>query len=395
MNKYSLLKKLTLIFTGLLPACTPLLAAGPQAAATAGSTSISPEILLRYTLAGVILLMVLIIIVLSNAVKLAGKAYQDKFKSNQSAKALTILLFLGLSSTPLFAQRAPAAPSANSFSQWDVYLFMVVIVLLFIVMLVLVRSLFVLMGVRRHVIEHEHHVEGKPVKVRTWFQRFNNTVGIEDEASLDMSHDYDGIRELDNKVPAWWNWAFITSILFAAVYLYRMFVTQTLPNQETELATANEMAAEAKLAYLKKGANNVDENTVKMLDAAGIAEGAALFGKNCVPCHGDRGQGNTVGPNLTDDYWIHKGGIQNIFYSIKYGWAEKGMKSWKEDFSPGQIAQLASFVKSLRGSNPPGAKEKQGELYVEDGATAPAGAKDSSAAPASSAPTKYSAVNKK
>lgn len=391
MNKYSLLQKLTMILSVMLAGSTPLLAAAPGAPAAAASATISTETLLRYTLAGVILLMVLIIIVLSNAVKLAGKAYQEKIKNSGTAKVLTMLVSLSLASSPLLAQQTAAAPSANSFSQWDIYLFMVVIILLFIVMLVLVKSLFVLMGVKRHVIEHEAHTEAKPAKVRTWFQRFNNTVAIEDEASLDMSHDYDGIRELDNKVPAWWNWAFFISILFAAVYLYRMFITQTLPDQETELANANEIAAEAKLAYLKKGANNVDENTVKMLDAAGIAEGANLFSKNCVACHGDKGQGNTVGPNLTDDYWIHKGGLQHIFYSIKYGWAEKGMKSWKEDFSPGQIAQLASYIKSLRGTNPPGAKEKQGELYVEEAGSAP-GAGPATDSTAAAGGTKDSAV---
>ena len=88
-------------------------------------------------------------------------------------------------------------------------------------------------------------------------------------------------------------------------------------------------------------------------------------------CHADKGQGNQTGPNLTDDYWLHKGGIKDVFYTIKYGWPEKGMRSWKEDFSPAQIAQLSSFIKSLKGSNPPGAKEPQGEKWTEE-AAAPA-----------------------
>jgi cytochrome c oxidase cbb3-type subunit 3 len=124
-----------------------------------------------------------------------------------------------------------------------------------------------------------------------------------------------------------------------------------------------------KAAYLKKGANNVDETNVVMLSDAEIGEGAALYAKNCIACHGDKGQGG-VGPNLTDDYWIHKGGIKDIFYSIKYGWQEKGMKPWKDDFSPSQIAQLSSFIRTLKGTNPPAPKEKQGELYTEE-ASAP------------------------
>ena len=85
----------------------------------------------------------------------------------------------------------------------------------------------------------------------------------------------------------------------------------------------------------------------------------------CAPCHGAEGQG-VVGPNLTDDYWLHKGSVKDVFKTIKYGVPEKGMKSWKDDFSPVQIAQIASYIKSLHGSKPANAKEPQGELYKED-----------------------------
>jgi cytochrome c oxidase cbb3-type subunit 3 len=238
---------------------------------------------------------------------------------------------------------------------------MIIVLVLFIAILAMVRTLFILMGIK--AIEKEQKLDGS--KEKTFFQKFNNTVPIEEEDSLDLSHDYDGIRELDNKIPSWWTWAFFSFVLFGIVYLYRMFVSETLPNQYVELAKANEIAAEQKLEFLKNSANNVDENSVVFLGAADIAQGAAVFAKNCVACHGDKGQGG-VGPNLTDDYWLHKGGIKDIFYSIKYGWQEKGMKSWKDDFSPMQIAQLASFVKTLHGTNPPMPKAQQGELYTED-----------------------------
>src|SRR5690606_21981681 len=89
------------------------------------------------------------------------------------------------------------------------------------------------------------------------------------------------------------------------------------------------------------------------------------FTKNCVACHAADGGGNAVGPNLADPYWLHGGSLKDIFKSIKYGWKDKGMKSWKDDFSPKQIAQLASFVKSLQGTTPTAPKEKQGDLYIE------------------------------
>jgi cytochrome c oxidase cbb3-type subunit III len=355
----TILLMLTILFTGSMSA---IYAAETTAAAT--STSMHPDTMLRYILAGVITLFVLIIMVLSGAIRVAANAYQEKLRDarKKGTKILSLILLLSVASIPSFAQDV-AAETKNSFSNWDVYLFITIILLLFVVVLVLVRSLFILMGIKRAEKEYK---EGVTERVQTFFQRFNETVPIEEEDSLDLAHKYDGIRELDNKVPSWWTWTFAACILFSVVYLYQMFVTKSIPDQITELATANEIAAEEKLAYLKKGANNVDENTVVMLGADEIAEGATLFAKNCVACHGDKGQGNAVGPNLTDAYWIHKGGIKEIFYSIKYGWPEKGMKSWKEDFSPGQIAQISSYVKSLVGSNPPGAKEAQGDLYQDE-----------------------------
>ena len=103
---------------------------------------------------------------------------------------------------------------------------------------------------------------------------------------------------------------------------------------------------------------------MKMMGAEDIVAGQELYSKNCVACHGDKGQGG-VGPNFTDEYWLHKGSINAIFYSIKYGWQEKGMKSWKDDFSPNQIAQLSSYINSIKNTHAAGGKEKQGELYTD------------------------------
>ena len=102
------------------------------------------------------------------------------------------------------------------------------------------------------------------------------------------------------------------------------------------------------------------------MGADDIAAGHSLFKQNCIACHGTEGQGAAVGPNLSDEYWIHGGTINNIFKSIKYGWQEKGMRSWKDDFSPVQMAQLSSYVKSLKGLKLPNPREPQGELFIED-----------------------------
>ena len=133
-------------------------------------------------------------------------------------------------------------------------------------------------------------------------------------------------------------------------------------------------AAVAKEAYLKKAANKVDETNVTYLtDAASLDAGKKIFITICMACHQADG-GGAVGPNLTDQYWLHGGSIKDIFKTIKYGWPEKGMKSWQDDYSPVQIAQLSSFVKSLQGTKSAKPKEPQGVMYEEIAAPAAAAA---------------------
>jgi cytochrome c oxidase cbb3-type subunit 3 len=330
----------------------------------AGNAFFTADNLPRYLLIITCALFLIIIAVLAKAIKVAGKNYFAKLKeeTKNANKVTPLLILFLLGSSDLFAAAESNAPATdNPFSNLDLYLMSGAVLILFIAVLSLVKALFVLMGVKAAQTEA---LTGEKVKVKTLFQRLNNTVAIEDEDSLDLQHDYDGIRELDNKVPSWWSWTFFASAMFGVIYIYRMFGAENLPKQLEELAQANTEAEIAKEAYLKKNANMVDENTVVMLTGGDLAAGAALYTANCLACHGDKGQGG-VGPNLTDDYWLHKGGIKDIFYTVKYGWQEKGMKSWQNDLSPLQIAQVSSFVKTLHGTNPPNPKDKQGELYSE------------------------------
>jgi cytochrome c oxidase cbb3-type subunit 3 len=347
----------------------PFITMAQNAAVTvAADKSTDKYQMMRYILTGMAILLLLIIMVMASAVASAGKIYWDREKKkNISSKIVSLLVLMLLTGITGHAQEAqavvtPAAPGVPH----DIYIFFVLVALEFVIVMVLSGMLLKFLKVEKEV------TIGKSAKViafKNIFQKMNQTVAIEEEHSLDLNHDYDGIRELDNKVPAWWRYAFYASILFGGVYMYRMFVTDTLPNQLQELDQANYAAAIQKAEYLKHAANNVDENTVAMLDASGIVEGSALFTKNCLACHGDKGQGG-VGPNLTDEYWLHNGGIKDIFHSIKYGWPEKGMKAWKDDFSPVQIAQLSSYIKSIQGTNPPGGKEPQGTAFTEKTTTA-------------------------
>ena len=157
---------------------------------------------------------------------------------------------------------------------------------------------------------------------------------LSEEQSLIIPHEYDGIQELNNPTPGWFMYLFYATIIFAVGYLliYHVFGVGQL--QYAEYKTEMAVAAKEKAAYLAKSADNVDENTVKLsTDATVLAAGKATFEGKCAPCHGNNGQG-VVGPNLTDDYWLHGDKISDIFKTIKYGVQAKGMPTWQSKSTP-------------------------------------------------------------
>jgi cytochrome c oxidase cbb3-type subunit 3 len=204
--------------------------------------------------------------------------------------------------------------------------------------------------------------------IRTWHrldkQFFTKAIPLEKEADMLLDHDYDGIKELDNALPPWWKYGFYITIVVAVFYIFKFEVWHTGMNPTQEYAEEMSAAKIQTDAYLASAKENVDENSVVQLDAAGAAAGKEIFTKTCVACHLAEGQGS-VGPNLTDEYWIHGGGVKDIFKTIKYGYPDKGMQSWQTTYSPVQMQQLATYIRTLKGTNPPNPKAPQGDLYKE------------------------------
>jgi cytochrome c oxidase cbb3-type subunit 3 len=194
-------------------------------------------------------------------------------------------------------------------------------------------------------------------------------VPVEKEADIMLDHNYDGIKELDNNLPPWWVWGFYATIIFAFVYLAHYHLFRTGPLQTEEYNIAMQVAADQAKEREAKMADFVSAETITALntpDALGAGKG--IYEKNCVACHGTGGEG-TVGPNLTDDFWIHGGGIKNIFLLITNGFASKGMISWKSQLTPKQIQQVSSYILTMAGTNPANGKEPQGEKYVPENIT--------------------------
>ncbi len=191
---------------------------------------------------------------------------------------------------------------------------------------------------------------------------------IENEGQLLLDHDYDGIKELDNNLPPWWVYLFYACIVFAGVYLVR-FEIMGGDNQEMELTKELAQAKIDVAEYMKTAPDMMDEKSVTLLtDAAALAEGKAIFTTNCVACHRADG-GGAIGPNLTDEQWILGGGIKNVFHTLVNGGRDgKGMISWKGTLKPKEMQKVASYVLSLKGSNPKDPKVSEGEIWVDENA---------------------------
>lgn len=208
--------------------------------------------------------------------------------------------------------------------------------------------------------------EKKPKKEDVWIKLLS-LKPMSEEKSILIEHDYDGIQELNNPTPAWFMWLFYSTIVFAVCYLLIYHVLGIGQLQYDEYKTEMAQADIAKKEFLSKAANQVDENSVKLVaNPAVLASGQAIFKQTCSPCHGEYAQGN-VGPNLTDDYWLHGSKINDLFKIIKYGVAAKGMPNWEKQLSPKQISDVSNYVKSLHGTNPANPKPPQGDKDVEAG----------------------------
>ena len=212
-------------------------------------------------------------------------------------------------------------------------------------------------------------IEKKPFSIKAWWaaidaRLFTKAIPIEKEADHLLDHNYDGIQELDNSLPPWWKYGFYISIVCAVFYILHYHVWKTGPDPEQEYNTEMAIAAKQIEEYRKKAGDLVDEKTVTLADVKGIEEGAKVYQASCVACHGSKGEGG-VGPNLTDKFWIHGGSINDVFKTIKYGVPEKGMQAWEKTFSPSQIKNIASYIKSINGTNPPNGKAPQGDPFEE------------------------------
>lgn len=326
-------------------------------------------------LLSIIIILLIVIYVFAEMLKAASyqRKKQEKAKKNTQStitKTSAIALLLSILSESGYAQTVAAtAIQDNSYWRLDTFTFYVMLTIIFfeiIIAGVLYNTSMQLLGVTERKEKEKAAKIGTAKNRATIIDKINSSVPTENESSILTDHDYDGIQELDNDLPLWWKYGFYLSIVMAFIYLIHFHVIGTGKLQKAEYDQQLAVAQADMEAYRKKSANLVDENNATILtDASSLSSGKSIYEDNCAACHGRQGQGG-VGPNLTDDYWFHGGSMKDIFKSIKYGWPERGMKSWQQDLSSRQIHEVSSYLKSLVGTNPPNAKEQQGELYREE-----------------------------
>ncbi len=276
----------------------------------------------------------------------------------------TILLFGGLTG-PVLAQSSEIqwVGDLSRMSSTEVMLLAIVGIILVLII--------ALLGLLAYLVSYlKNTLQPTPAEGQLdWWGQFKerHITGrmkpVEKEKDIMLDHSYDGIVELDNFMPPWLKYMFYGTILFAVVYVFNYSIlglgkTQ-IEEYEEELRIAA-VRAEERMALAEA---EIDETTVQF-DASGpsINAGQSLYDANCAACHARDGGGG-VGPNLTDNYWIHGGSISDIFTVVKYGVIEKGMIPWEDQLSPLEMQQVSSYVMTLVGTTPANPKEPQGELY--------------------------------
>jgi cytochrome c oxidase cbb3-type subunit 3 len=180
-----------------------------------------------------------------------------------------------------------------------------------------------------------------------------------------LEHNYDGIQEYDNDLPRWWVQIFWITGIFGVVYaLYFHWPTSLTPEQDLALKMEQIQALRASSEAATENTSSNQDNLLQLVsDQAVLNKGSEVYQGKCMACHAAQGQG-LVGPNLTDDHWIHGGTLPEIRKVIVKGFPEKGMIAWEALLKKEEIDAVTAYIWSLYGSNPPNAKAPEGVKVI-------------------------------
>jgi cytochrome c oxidase cbb3-type subunit 3 len=180
-----------------------------------------------------------------------------------------------------------------------------------------------------------------------------------DPSENKVIHEVDGIQEYDNKLPNWWLYILYGSCAFAFCYWFAYHIAgfSELPRAAYE----SEMDRIAAAAPKKTGGVMTPEALIALSkDRGTLAQGKQIFTQTCAACHRQDG-GGVVGPNLTDEFWLHGGAPEKVLKTVTEGVPDKGMQAWGPQLGPDRVQAVTAYVISIRNTNVPGGKAPQGE----------------------------------
>ncbi len=341
--------KLKIALTGLIMASAQwAMAAEPQMMTDSG---------LLIMLSSLTALLLVVFLVLARVIK--SMASSEKIielirSKNKGAGVVLLFILLGAST--------PAHAASGGFVMTDDLLWAFVSIDILLIFFILYEIYVIRKIIRMASIDEEGATEESKDFVVAGI-KLTDRVPVEREEEVMFDHEYDGIRELDNNLPPWWVYGFYLTILFSFVYIGYYHVFGGPSSAEAYEQEMEEARIEVE-AYVSKLANRVDEtNVTQLMDAGDLSAGKEVYELNCKACHGALGEGGT-GPTFADKHWIHGGGITNIFTTVKYGVPAKGMISWEPILSPQEMQQVASYIMTFEGTNPPGMKDPQGDVWT-------------------------------
>lgn len=188
----------------------------------------------------------------------------------------------------------------------------------------------------------------------------DNVEVFEDEKKILLDHDYDGIRELDNPLPKWWLYSFYLTIIFAVPY----YVAHTFMNAESIKERFNLDVASVEEIHKKNALDKIVYDQAEyekvLADPKTKKIAKKTYKRKCKACHGKFGEGG-VGPNLTDNYWIHgNGDLKSVYETLTYGITDKGMPAWGQTLGKEKVYGVLKYIADLKGTKPKNPKGPQG-----------------------------------
>lgn len=308
-----------------------------------------------------------LIAVFSSALNSVSKAMMKKIEENKNKAGIIIAAILtSAASTAEAAEPIQFMSTPFPADNFTVVIIGITLVILMAISIIMARTV---LSMLRTLMNVEEVAVQKPKSswLDRWIDKWNSAVPLEREKDVLLDHNYDGIKELDNSLPPWWLYGFYVTIIFSLVYMVNYHAGGSGKSSAEEYMEEQRLAEALRLSKQDANAAVIDVNTVQYkTDEASLAAGKKIYAANCETCHGVKGEG-LAGPNLTDAYWLHGGGIKNIFKTIHDGVPGKAMVRWAGILKPQEIENVASYVWSMQ-ANPVKGREPEGELYKPEAA---------------------------